>query len=704
MVRSISCLAAMAVLFTPALRGQESTTEFLKRWRAKGPARAPIVLLMREEDLKAPAGKIDLALMRLKAGRDLMTLGLDKDAAADIWKDRALPKGPHWFLFAREGDVLLEGGGIPRGEQLLDSIHAAWGSTRSERLEGFLREHPDNGEALDCQLAASLRLAFSLSSAFGWSKEALREVDADVAFADCADSLGRFLELPDWWRSSELDLLDVNLFLSHGGKSARLRPLLERMKASLAEELGRNPHLQRGSPTRAQLYNAELPRLWLSLAQSLGSGTRIEWPHVAASPGRAWPDFSLLLQEACTQDSPAAKIASLQGLTVPDPPPSPGGWSSYCGDRAEIQRCLLSSYASLGLWPEALAALADLRRWEGSKFKGKEELKFLAEFDLLLKPETSEGDRPPSAEAKLPKGLIDLANSPPEPDPVAPPPPPPVRMVLWGTPTWTPAWAGLLGNPAFLPWLPEELRWGSATPEDGRLLAAAGLQPPQWALRQGETGILAHGNGVPKVQEVLSGLAQAGPSRLQVLDTFIRQNPQQMDARRDRFDLLRPRLPHPALEAILAEDAFTAWIPLDFAPEQTSVPALWKARAAHLLPEVEDALRRWPVDASLWKAWLTWSAFSPRPASPRAFALGLDHWQPLGEWLAGLPSELHEAVAAECRKAGRFDLMLDWFQPAADALASGVFGGREIMFKGLPRKAVAAGLAEAKKGLASARR
>jgi hypothetical protein len=203
--------------------------------------------------------------------------------------------------------------------------------------------------------------------------------------------------------------------------------------------------------------------------------------------------------------------------------------------------------------------------------------------------------------------------------------------------------------------------------------------------------------------DVLPSLAQAGPSRLQVLDAFIRQNPGQLDARRDRFALLRPRMPQPALEAILAEDALAAWIPLDFGPEMTSVPDLWKARAARFLPEVEAALRRWPTDGSLWKVWLTWSAFSPRPASPRAFALGLEHPQPLGKWLLGLPAELHEAVAAECRKARSYNLMQDWFQPAADALASGVYGFRESL-QGLPRKAVAAGLAEAAKGLASARR
>jgi hypothetical protein len=167
-------------------------------------------------------------------------------------------------------------------------------------------------------------------------------------------------------------------------------------------------------------------------------------------------------------------------------------------------------------------------------------------------------------------------------------------------------------------------------------------------------------------------LRSVAPSRIHVLDDFVAKHPEHLDARRDRLALVRARMPQPALESRLIEDAAKTFLPLDFGPDAPWITDLegWRAQARKVVPELEWVLQRWPDNGGLWRAWISWSAFLPNPPSVMAYAAGLPVFDARGAWTSHLPAEVHRAVAKECRNGRRFGPMAEWFEGAWSSLAS----------------------------------
>ena len=229
---------------------------------------------------------------------------------------------------------------------------------------------------------------------------------------------------------------------------------------------------------------------------------------------------------------------------------------------------------------------------------------------------------------------------------------------------WAEGWAALRNSPEIAPWGPEELRLEAPTEADTRRLEQVQVSGDGWAVFRGETDIVATGRDAPNPTRLALQLRAVAPSRIQQLDVFLGKHPDQLDARRDRYNLARARMPLPALEERLLEDAVAATIPVDFGPEAPwlSTPEKWRFQARRVVPELAAALQRWPANRSLWQAWLAWSAFLPAPRPVVAFAEGLPVFGPRSSWKALLPAAAHRAVAAEFRKNQRFELMADWFR------------------------------------------
>ncbi|HEX9009185.1 MAG TPA: hypothetical protein VF804_02370, partial [Holophagaceae bacterium] len=145
-----------------------------------------------------------------------------------------------------------------------------------------------------------------------------------------------------------------------------------------------------------------------------------------------------------------------------------------------------------------------------------------------------------------------------------------------------------------------------------------------------------------------------------------RNHPDHLDARKERYDLVRARMPQPALEARLVEDAAAAWLPLDFGPEAPwiSDPDRWRTAARKLVPEVQATLERWPDSSPLWLAWMSWAAFLAKPPSVLAFARDLPVFGSRSAWAANLPAGVHRAILREGRQARRFQDLDDWFSGA----------------------------------------
>jgi len=210
--------------------------------------------------------------------------------------------------------------------------------------------------------------------------------------------------------------------------------------------------------------------------------------------------------------------------------------------------------------------------------------------------------------------------------------------------------------------------------------------------------ILASGEALPDPRLLALQLAADRQTKLHHLNKFIRTNPEHMDARRDRFALLLARMPSPALEPLLAEDAATAWIPPHFEPSDTWTPRveLWQTRATKVMPELEAALRRWPRSPKLWKAWIAWARCLPSPPSVHRMALSMEVLGSRPSWIAGLPKEIHTAVADELRGKSQFQAMRVWFEEAWE-------GNKKNQLDAIPFPEVSAAREEAIfKGLADA--
>jgi hypothetical protein len=185
---------------------------------------------------------------------------------------------------------------------------------------------------------------------------------------------------------------------------------------------------------------------------------------------------------------------------------------------------------------------------------------------------------------------------------------------------------------------------------------------------------VARGEGAPDANLLAMQLRSVAPSHLHLLDDFIARHPEHLDARRDRLALVRARMPQAALETRLMDDAARTFQPLDFGPDAPWISNLegWRAQALKVVPEIESVQQRWPENADLWRAWIAWTAFLPKPPSVVAHATGLSVFDSRQSYISGLPAQVHRAVATECRNGRRFELMADWFEGAWHNLVSRV--------------------------------
>lgn len=360
-------------------------------------------------------------------------------------------------------------------------------------------------------------------------------------------------------------------------------------------------------------------------------------------------------------------------MGTPEASSSPAQWKDYYSRQAVLAQFYALSYAVLGQWEQAEGALLECRSLQGAQWDGDRFLYLLHMKSLKSAPSDEELSRPNIDTSNIPKPFLALVKAKAEPDKALPPAVPPIRMLLWGNPAWASAWKALSKSKALAPWGPGEIAWAVPGAEDQALVARAkgvALEAPCWAAIQGDA-VLASGAALPDERFLAFQLSQAGQTRLQRLSAFIRQNPMHREARFDRYELLRKRLPNALLEPLVAEDAAKAWLRLEWDAKEAWKPdqQLWEQQAAKLMPELEAALRRWPSDAALWKTWASWLPFRAKSLSPCLFAQSLDVLRPKGEWLAGLPEEVHLALATEWREQKKYGEMLHWFQTAWEGCA-----------------------------------
>lgn len=701
-------IATIAVFnLIPCCSAQDSWADYLRGWqRSRTERRLPWTLLVRKGEQRDAWWRRDDAFSKLMADKELAVEFLEKPQAESLWKAKAWGSEPHWLLLDNSGEHVFEGSGVPKGDELVAGIHSAGALTSWERREAFLREHRDNGEALEAKLGASLLLAGYRYRAFVEENKAKPfrldspgklllepEIAADAAdsmFAETAETLENLLTLPDGWRLSASRIFQLGLTLRSfdAQASPRMQKVLRLTRDSVLDEWGKHPHHDGGLDTQTLFGPSSL---WISCEWVLNRGKFTSLPSIVASPGRIYPDSDFLMFVANEVRNPEDLLEFLS--TVPTEAPmgtvSPAQWKVFVQRQACLTGLFARAYLQLGRWDQARLAIQECRHWAGSSWN---KITLLSDLDVNpskqtepIKPNLGAVVEDQKTRISPPSDILESLRSKPEPDLPPPSSPQPIRMVLWGNPNWSRSWFELSKTEALNAWGPDELQWEASTHEDEATMMRHGWHPPRWAAIHGQTAILATGEVLPDPRFLALQLNSAGQSKLQQLDAFIRRNPFQFDARHDRFELLRPRMPNPVLEKVMAEDATRAWITLDFDRSALWQPdtKLWEHHALRLLPELEETLRRWPSSRRLWRLWLSWLPFHSSPLTTYEFASSMAVFRSKDEWLADLPKEVHLSVAKELKKDRRYGAMRDWFQGAWNVVAKkedDLIGNRDVIY------------------------
>ena len=675
----------------------EAWTEFLATWRRTNHASA--TLLVPKDRLTPSYTRSDEPLLFLTATGDLGVQSLEGPVLDGLRETRGWKGGSNWVLLGQDGGILDEGTELPKGEYLHSQLRTLGIMPTWEALEHFIRLHPDNGSALQRRLSIAMSLArrrfqnlrdqgkvetFKMSTE-SWfpTIEPAKVKDPSLQGEWCReveDTLNRLNQLPDPWRLG--NRIGFPFWLDLYGKttSLGLRGELTRLSESILEAWRRSPHS--GRDFKQTLQDEEDPMglgaLWMSCdAATRPSGKLPELPLLTPSPGRFWPHTSLLMALPWLQPDGANAKECLSFL---DRLPSEAeasllgneAWFEWVGFRPFVSYRRAMALASLGHWQEAALALQECRRLSG-KVWSERASSLSAHFSKSTSPNPpGKGELPPKV--MPPEVFLEVLRLPPMEDLQPLPPPAPLRFLVWGQPHWVAHWEALRSTPSLAPWSASELRREAPQDADTAKLTQAGFPAAGWAVFQGDSTIVARGEAAPDVAMLAMQLRAVAPSRIHVLDDFVAKHPEHLDARRDRLALVRARMPLVALESRLMKDAAKTYFPLDFGPNAPWISDLegWRTQARKVVPELESVLQRWPDNAGLWRAWIAWISFLPKPPSVVAYAAGLPVFGSREGWTSQLPAEVHRAVAKECRNGRRFGPMADWFEAAWSSLMSRV--------------------------------
>ncbi len=681
-IRSAVCLGWM--LAPAALSAQTGAwSGFVEEWRRK--PRAPLNLLASKELVTAAYRASDDQILRLIVGSDLFVDAMDGPLLDRVRAARDWGSGPHWILLDPEGKVLDEGHTLPVGAALRDHLGAVGRTPAWESLDRFLEQHPDHGEALQQRMAFALRVArlrlsslrerglaegVKISDDPHWLAILQAEAKAnDTAAAaglarEVGETLRKLNQLPDAWRGDWLWLaawLDTQGPVDPGSFRSELGSFQE----GIFEAWRRSPHTGGAFRFGDGEGGLGLTDIWMACESLRDARPRYADAYgLTPAPGRVWPSTDLLRTSAVRalmRGQAQDLLTLLDGLEAE---PREANWEEWLISRQTACFWRTVALAQLGRWPEAASAMQELRRWAGTWWP-----KMAGILKSMSGPPPSEGQIAPVRPGGAPQAFLDLLAQPP-PEPPPPPTLKPLRFLVWGRPSWVERWKDIRQAAPLADWGVDELKIEVPAAADTAYLQRLGFPAAGWAVFRGMTELVVRGDGPPEPRPLALRLAAVAPARLQTLDAFIRQHPDHLDARRDRFTLLRPRMPLPEYEDRLMEDAVMAGIPLDFGPEASWIRNLesWQSRARRALPDLEAALHRWPGNATLWRQWVGWSAFLPGSPTALGLAESLDVFGSRSEWKAKLPAAAHKAIAAEFLRRRQFDEMADWFMEAWTAV------------------------------------
>jgi hypothetical protein len=582
---------------------------------------------------------------------DLSIVALNDRSKARWGGDAAWGLNPRWGLGTPEGRVLQIWDREPTPQEITTLMRSQGWMPFQDRLENFLREHPDQGEAhVALVQALTPKLMRTLKEVPGGAG-ATKAEDGSTATVWTVDPeirgtftghLKKLISLQGWSRQQGIRFALAFMLNNDELASAVLDADLRRdLREGIEAEIRR-------TPSDVQLWN-----LYASLCgPGDASAAKALLLGMDGPPGQAWPPAAAAVPMGDILGQ-AQDWTGLEGLAtwavsqVKHTPGASGG--GFFGRNPE------GSWTALGLWAA----------WE----QGRHEDVFRALDEQLKTPSPGLmqvlGRLRGSATEDERKRLADLfrgsrgsfreAFQTPEPLP-------PVRVLKVAEGGGASSFSKLSQHPAFDAWGGDELAWGDLSAE-ALIRVKPQLQPgAQWAVLRGEE-VLASGAELPAPADFAQQLRGLQSPRLEALNAYVKTHPNQVEARRARMGLLRSRMPHPRLEMPLLEDARTLGASFRAGEEWTPNVELWLSSAKRVVPELELQLGRWPSNADTWEAWVEWSALLPSPTDPVDLLNRLPIFH-MREWMgtdAGpLPLDAAARVAKRLKALNRWKELEAW--------------------------------------------
>jgi hypothetical protein len=581
---------------------------------------------------------------------DLNLVDLNDRARGRWGGEAAWGNGPRWGLGSPEGKLIQTWDREPTPQEVLSLMRSAGWTPFQERLEAFLREHPDQGEAQLALLRAMVPMLLrSLKEVPGGAGAAAAsdgtpatQWTVDPALrAAFTDRLRKLMAVPGWVRQPGLRFV-LNALLDNDDLAAAV------LDADLRRDL-------REEAEEALRHTPSDPQLWALYANLCGPGdapaAKALLMGLAAPPGEAWPPAAAAVpmggilgaaKDWSGLEALASWAAGQVGLT-----PGARGSGLFARNPA-------GSWTALGLWAAWEQGRHD-EVFRSLEAQLKEPSPGLMQALGRIRGSATEEERTRLADLfRGARGAFREAFRPAEP-------PPPLRLAKVGEPAWAAAFGKLSQAPAFDAWGGDELAWGGVDGDAAKALART-LGAAGWAALRGNE-VLASGRDLPPPQALADQLRALAPPRLEAFGTFVKQHPEQEEARRARLGLLRSRMPHPRLEMQLLEEAKTLRSAFGAGEDWTPTPDLWRAPAKRLVPELELQLRRWPSEGATWEAWVEWSTLLQAPPDPSDLLKRLPIFR-MREWMgvdAGpLPLEVASRVARKLKALGRWKDLEAW--------------------------------------------
>lgn len=576
--------------------------------------------------------------------QDLFIVSPSREAAAALER---VQKGKGWVLYGPGCSRLAEGRGAADSNRLRSLMEASGWMPLRERLRAHLREHPEDGEALEA-LTANLAADLFLSGQPDPSGKDFRYPEA--LKAELADAMGALLRVyrqaPIGFDGSFQDVFELLV------KDPALSTAWNGWREALLERAAADP--EEGTFWTWIPLGQELEPFWRQASGQEGV------------PGAPWPPHAFTrLLEARFRDQPVQladeAARAMEALLAPELEARHGRthrlrtlhmWSPLRMD-ALLQTGDLDAALAFASWvrtrsggpwrniSQAIGAHCGLQEMEGALAKWTGKYKLGAQ------------DR---------ETLRQALQTQPLPEPPAPSRPQPLRLAALGLRDAL-GWGRLQIARNLRPWGPEELVWTPMGRDEAEELARRhGWEPgPRWVLLRG-TELLD--TGARFTAEALeSALRAQGRPRLEALDAFIREHPERLDARRERMALVRPRLPDPDLEPRFLEDALAGRFSLGPLPFKPTGEA-WEKAADTLCTRMAGFLEHWYATSSLWRVYTEWSALAPRSPGPEALLQATATWPYLrNQAIPGpVPPNTTSVVLQVLASQGRYAAIDAWME------------------------------------------